>query len=233
MKEAHVKCLCSEFRLPDVIVRGKPLVMTRGQEEWLTTAQVRGSKDLARAQRIGAVSVEWRERFKVAKSPRPPWLRGKGQRKMTRLQPTATPAPTPPAPPVVDTEEIAQRAEAAAAKAATAAMDKGIGEIKALLAGQSTGIPQAQLEAALRNVLPGMTLPAGRPAGASVVDGPDEPMFIPKDIVGKDTEANISIEAEASKSAGLDAAAAALAAAKPKTKTPRKRRSRKKAEETD
>ena len=226
MREARVQCLCAEFRLPDVLVRGQPLVMSKGQEEWLTEAQARGSKDLARAQRIGAVSVEWRERFQVAKSPRPPWLRGKAKPKMARLQPTAAPAP-----PVVDTEEVARRAEAAATKAATAAMNKGIGEIKALLAGQSTGIPQEQLEAALRNVLPGMTFPAGgTPRATSNVGGPDEPVFIPKDIVGKGTKASISIEAEASKSEGLDAAAAALAA---KPKTPRKRRSRKTTEETD
>jgi hypothetical protein len=122
-------------------------------------------------------------------------------------------------------EEVTRRAEAAAAKAATLAVNKGVAEIKALLDAQTPGIPQDQLEAALRKVLPA-TQHAAPVSSAPVAT--EEPVFIPKDLVGKGSKDNIRIATEASKGSSLDAAAEALKAAKP----PRKRASRKRKPKT-
>lgn len=232
MIEARIECLCPSYRLSDLTVGGQPVVLREGQVMWVSEADARASQAVAHARKVGAISVEWRERCQVAKpkSPTPPWL-NRNATKPRRALPAE--APPPPAPqPSVDTEEVARRAEAAAAEAARKEMHKGLEEIKALLVQAQhkvapESITQEQLEAALRNVLPAQqhTISDG---GVTVTT--DEPVFIPKDIVKKDADAAISIESEASGGDSLDAAAEALKATKPKRRrSPRK----KKAEETE
>jgi len=231
MKEARIQCLCADYRLPDLMVGGAPLALRQGQVAWVSESAAQQSKSLAHAERVGAVSVEWHERYRVAKSPTPPWLKRKQARPSRPARAPDTPKVQDTPAPVVDMEEVTRRAEVAAAKAATTAVNKGVAEIKALLDAQAPGIPQDQLEAALRKVLP----TTQHAAPASCVSGvTEEPVFIPKDLVSKGSDDNISIATEASQGGSLDAAAEALKAAKPPRKrAPRKRKPKPKTPTTE
>jgi hypothetical protein len=230
MMEARIECKIREYPIADL-----GLMLRRGQIEWVDATKAKGSKELTHAVRIGAVSVRYEERFKVAKHPDPPPRRAPPSVGMSRPRRKTAPKASPPAQPVVDTEAIAKRAEEAARKAAReegAATRAELARLRqAIEQGSSTGsINQGQLEAALKNVLGGLNIStAGAPSSgpaAAAPSGPEEPVFIPDNIVDKDAKADIKVESKASEGDGLDDAAAALR--KKRGTSTRKRTPRKK-----
>jgi hypothetical protein len=217
MKEARIECLVREFPIHDLKLR-----LRKGQVEFVDETKAKGSKDLANARRLGAVRVRFVERSRVSKqpprNPPPPNVRLKKARRGGGKPPAPAPAPT------VDMDEVRRVAR----EEARAGAKEGVEEALADFKGQP-GVDQATIEAALRNVLPGYSVPAASSGGTSSAPapvkakGPEEPVFIPKAIVSKDAK-ELEVSSESSDAGDLDAAAAALKAAKPK----RKRTSRKK-----
>lgn len=216
MTEARIECTCPEYRLPDL-----GLVMRQGDVEWVSEARAKASSTLTHAERIGAVEVRWEKRCTVSKDQIPPWLRRRGKaapvKRPQRVEPVAAPA-------LLTADEVAQIAREAAREAAG---EQVASEVRKVLANVPT-LTQADVEAALRNVLgnmPPASLPTA-PIRVTHLEGgvePDEvPVFIPSDLGQVDAVAEIEVQATESKSDGFDQAAEALRAAKPKRKPRRK-----------
>lgn len=206
MKEARIECLVKEFPIHDLGLR-----MRSGQVEWRPEDQAQKSRELTEAVRIGAVTVRYMERCQVAKPPpkpqrhMPPSVRlsrpGKGG--MIR-QPQASGEP-------MDKQALKEAVRE---------------ELREALADNNGGMSKDTLKAALREVLGEMGAPmtAAPGAAAPARKKADEPVYIPSNIVDKDSKADITAAKGESESDDLDAAAAALAATKPVTK--RKRRTK-------
>jgi hypothetical protein len=209
-----------------------------GDVVFVERPKARRSKNLEEAKRIGAVKVTYIERSRMSKapprSPPPPNVRlPRGVGRKAAGTPPAAPAPVA----GVDMGEIRRIAREEARAGAREGVAEGVeAGVKAALAGfqAPTGqaISQDMLEAALRNVLPSISVtnnaapPSGARTAAKAPTGPEEPVFIPKSIVDKDAKAELKTEADEGADTGLDEAAAALKAAK--GTGGRKKRTRKK-----
>jgi hypothetical protein len=211
MKEARIQCLCQSFPIHDL-----GLSLHKGNVAWVSEEKARASKELAEARRIGAVRVDYVERYRMKSPPRrmppPPFIR--------QSRPGAKPAVRTNAP---DMEEVGRRAE----EAATKAVQKGMDEIKEMLkVSRDVSVPQEKLEEALRNVL------AEGPAEVALAPPPEtlhlpasEPVYIPTDVVDTMSKGKIEVEAQATAAGDMDEAAAEL---KKRRKTRKKKTKKKK-----
>jgi len=59
VREAEITCLCNEIRFRDL-----GLSMTKGEVRWVSEEKARKSLDLKRVANLGAVRLEYRERFR-------------------------------------------------------------------------------------------------------------------------------------------------------------------------
>lgn len=64
MREAEITCLCSEICFRDL-----DLSMTKGEIKWIDEADARSSADLNRFATMGAVRLEYKERFRSRPQP--------------------------------------------------------------------------------------------------------------------------------------------------------------------
>lgn len=143
---------------------------------------------------------------KHPKSPQPPNVRLR--KRIVR---------SPPAAPEVNMEEIKR-----------VAREEALAGVQAALQG-ITGTTTDLVKEALREVLGELQLaPSSAPPPSENISevkrptGPEEPVYIPSDLVDKDVKADIKVQSKSSDSGGLDAAAAAL-----KTTLPRRSRKKK------
>jgi len=226
--EARIECITYRYHIDDL-----GLHLRKGDIEYLDEGKARNSQDLLLAVRAGAVSVRYVERCQVAKRPDPP-KRTPVAVQMSRPNrgglggPGVNQSPQHPGP---RTKEETDEVEAKAVAAAKQAVQEGMAELKELLVaaqggGQAT-IPQDQLEAALRNVLP----TGGVAIAPAKKSDEDKIHFFPEGIVDKDAKADITVESSSSDADDLDAAAAAFAATKKTKKKTRKKKTAKDSEE--
>lgn len=220
MREIRVECLTSQFIVADL-----SLTLKKGEVVYLPLDVAKRSADLAHAKKVRAVSARTVERWKVAKSDAPPWLRRDLKRR----------APLVPQKPEVDAEEIkaAARKEAEQAiESKMASLTARLGELTRILetvaataARPAPGPAPADLQKVVQQavsaaVSEGLSKARVPVASGPVLVDPDEvPVFIPSGIV-TNAKAAITLKSEESQApAGLDEAAAALKAVRPKRKT--------------
>lgn len=231
MKEARIECAIREFLVPDL-----KLKLRKGQVVFVDADRARRSSDLEDARRVGAVRVRFVERARMTKKPpkapprSPPPPNVRLSRKVRRTTPVLDPTPAA----SVDMDEVRRVAREAAEEGTAKGVEEGIRRALDSYVSQPTNaVTTENLKAALVEVLGGLNLGGGgAPAAApsSKTKGPDEPVFIPKDIVSKGDKTELNVGSESSDAGDLDAAAAALKAAKPK-RTRRKKTTAKKATE--
>ena len=208
MKEARIECITQEFPIRDL-----GLKMKQGDVAFVEESAARTSADLAYARRIGAVRVRYVERSRMTKKPSPSNPPPPNVRRIHQTRRTKTTSPVP----TVDMEEIRRVAREEAKVGAREGVKEALKDFQG-----RPGIDQATLEAALRNVLPKITsTPRTTPAKPSTSPSPDEPVYIPKNIVSKDNSSELSTKSEEGDAGDIDAAAAAL---KSKKGTSRRRR---------
>jgi hypothetical protein len=229
MIEAQI--ICSEpCDIPDLGIIG----LKRGEERWVALSTAESSADLKKEQAKGNLRVyrKARRMEKAPKRPPPPFV--------TRSRPTVPPKAEPivvervveverveVVKQEVDTEKLRAEILAELLPGVRSAVAEEMGKIAASqeatqpvqeAPAAAPGIDASQLENALENVMR-RVMPAGGAApgapGAQRRSGPEEPMFIPSEIVKKDTKAKIDVKSKKSGETGdLDDAQAALRAMK-------------------
>lgn len=232
MIEAQIIC-CHPCDIPDLGIVG----LMRGEQRWVSDAAARGSSDLRKEQAKGNVRVSRKPRRPNAnpRRPAPPFVA------QSRPQNNERPANQP----VVEkiTETIVEKTvvqEVDTEKLRQELLGDLVGGLREVIAEEvgkavSQAAPQApqqapapaavldaaQLESVLENVL-GRMGPVATGGGAGTTSGrarkpsgPEEPLFIPKQIVPKDTKGKIDVKQKATEGGGdLDDAQAALRALK-------------------
>jgi len=207
MKEAQIKCLCPDYRIPDL-----GLVLTFGQVVYVPEDKARQSQELRLATKVRAVEVRWGSRCEVSKAPAPPWLKRKARNFPTQ-EPTVT------------HEEIERRAKEAARREVGESLRDIIREelqqaMKSMVAAPPTvthvtGADPEAIVAAVRAAL-GDRAPMSGAARAPKVS--DEPLFIPTGIVPTETKGAVEIPSETSSGEDVADTAAALKAARGRTR---------------
>lgn len=210
MMEAQIKCLCADYRIPDL-----GLVLTMGQVVYVPEAKARGSEELRLAMKVRAVEVRWGSRCEVSKAPAPPWLKRK-----------ARTFPTPE--PVVSRDEIERQAKEIARREVGESLrdirDIIREELQQALRSAApatptvnvTSVDTAAIVEAVRAALG--SAPSGAAPGPRAPKAADEPMFIPSGIVPTETKGAIEIPAATSSSDGVADAAAALKVARSRSR---------------
>jgi hypothetical protein len=241
MKEARIECITHEWAITDL-----NLEMKKGEVKFFNARAAKQSKDLAHARRISAVRVEFVERSRMAKKPTvPPRIPGPPNVRLSRKGRKQPPAQKPVPPATFDMDEIRriarEEARAGAREGTAEGVEAGVRAALSSLPVAGPAVDQSMLEAALRNVLPGITVAAPTaPASSGVTSstrskGPEEPVFIPSSIIDKDSTTELKTQSSESEDDGVAEAAAALKAAKGtggrKRSTRKKKTSAAKAEE--
>ena len=232
MKEAQIECLIGEYPIHDLNLR-----LRKGEVAFVPEKGAKRSKDLEHARKLGAVRVRFVERSRVSKNPpkSPPRSPPPPNVRLSRRQARGPAVPQVEVREGISPEQAQAMADKAAQKAAgdaaKMAVDALLPAIHNILASQQgsgdTSDLDNRIEQAVARAMSSVSFvaPVGdtaAPKAKRSSKGPDEPMFIPKDIVAKDDKSELDVSSESSDAGNLDAAAAALKAAKPK------RRSRKK-----
>jgi len=226
MIEAFIVCRHS-IRLADL-----DLELRAGQEIWLSDAIARKSKDLTHAANIGAVRVYRKERVRMAK-PLPPHVRlsrkGRHDRPPRQAQEYLSPAPVrapevrapekPEKPEKVmlslDGAEIANQIR----EALTEGLAKAVPElVRAELSKQEapaqTGASASEIAAAISEAmskaLPTMMQGVAKGAVSSQGPGkgPEEPLYMPDNLVDKTAKGNIKLKTDSTESNVNEATAA-------------------------
>lgn len=233
MIEAQIIC-CNPCDLRDLGIVG----LRRGEERWITLQAANASQDLMREQRKGNVRVYRKVRKeKAPKRPQPPFVAGSRPRVVERparqephpqAQEPAAPEPAPA--PQVDASEIADKVRADLLNDLLPGLREAISQEvsravssnsqqQADPAPQQQGLDAAQLEAVFEKVVSRMAPVAGgsspAPGDSRKSSGPEEPLFIPKSLVDKNTKGKITVSSKKSEGADdLDSASDALRALK-------------------
>lgn len=239
MIEAQIIC-CEKCEIPDL-----GLAMMPGEEQWVSEAVARNSKDLRRVQGMGKVRVyrKARQMPRNPKRPPPPFVArsrpqvvDRGEPKVVEVEKVVEKVVEVERVEVVkqevDTEKlkaellgdllpglravVAEEMSKAVAQAAPAPAQ----EVPAPAPSVDPEQLESVLERVVRRVVPaGGAVPGTAAARAS---GPEEPLFIPGNIVDKDAKAKIDVKSKATEGTDdLDDAQAALREIK------RKRRAKK------
>lgn len=230
MIEAQILC-CHPCDIPDLGMSG----LKRGEERWVSDTAARNSKDLQKEQAKGNVRVSRKPRRMIRnpRQPPPPFVaqsrpqshepRAPRVEKETVLKETIVKETVVQE---IDTEKLKADLLKDLLPGLRSAIADEIGKIAAQSAPEpaqeapapAAGIGAAELERVLESVLqrvaPGGVAPAGS-SGARRPSGPEEPVFIPGNLVSKDTKAKIDVKQKSTEGGGgLDDAQAALRALK-------------------
>jgi hypothetical protein len=206
MKEARIECITSRYRIP-----GLGFNMRKGDVEYIPEGIARASGELRNARLAGAVSVRYVERCKMTKEPPrhvPPSVR------MSRPNRGGMMKRKPP-------QEPEEKLDGVTADDVRRVVRE---EIQAAMAGAQPQPTKVVVDpAALRDaVRSAVASTPGVGVGAAPPSEEDEPVYIPSDLVDKETK--VDVKAEASDADDVDAAAKALKKAQPKKKrNPRKK----------
>ena len=229
MIEAQIIC-CHPCDIPDLGIVG----LRRGEERWVSEASARASGDLRKEQGKGNVRVSRKpRRGGNPKRPPPPFVAH------SRPQNTERPVPAPVIEKhtetviektviqEVDTEKLKRELLGDLIPGLRSVIAEEVGKMAAQSAAQAPqaaappamGMDAAQLEGVLESVLQrvmpagGMAAPGGASGRGSKPSGPAEPLFIPSQILSKDSKSKIDVKQNTSEGAGdLDDAEAALRA---------------------
>ena len=190
----------SPIRIPDL-----GLILRLGEVRWADEKRVRKSICVEALIRAGKIRVSYERRNKKPMSnptPKPSIHSVTMTRPATRVL-TVAGAPSAPSAPSVDVEKLA----AAVASAMAAQVQP---------AQPDTTLLASMIERAVESAMAKVSISvAGSGAGvvtqAAVMNGPEEPMYIPSNIVG-DKPVDIKTTAGVSDASGLDDAARALKA---------------------
>lgn len=221
MIEAQIIC-SNPCNIGDLGIVG----LKRGDERWVSVAAAERSRDLAKEQGKGNVRV-YRKARRMESAPRrppPPFVAASRPQVHDRAGPEVVEKRVEIERVVeVDTDELARKMK-----------DELLGDIKSViaqevgkaLAAQEPPAPQAAVPAPepgldatqLENVLEGVLRRVGVSGGGSggggkqgSTKGPEDPLFIPTDIVDKDARGKITVKSKESEGTDdLDEAGAAL-----------------------
>jgi hypothetical protein len=239
MIQAHLIC-CEPVDIPDL-----GLKLKRGEEVWLDDLVARNSSDLRRAQSTGKVRVS-RSNRRYAKPPRV--LPASHTQPKPKPRVYAKPEPEIIERTVIE-ERIVEKvvtADVDTDEIATKIRAQMLGDLREVVAQEVSKMmtPQAPqeapeaapsqapamdaeqmatvMEAAMKRVLAsqggGVVVTSGS-SSARKTPGPEEPLYMPSNLVNKDAKAAISVKTETSKTGDeLDDATAALRALKKKKK---------------
>lgn len=226
MIEAQIIC-SHPCDIPDLGIVG----LRRGEERWVSVAAAQKSQDLAKEQRKGNVRVYRRaRRMETApRRPAPPFVAASRPQVREHKEPEVIEKHVEVevervVEAQVDTDELARKMKAELLGDLTSVIAQEVG--KALAAHEPQEAPHAPSEAApaqpgldaaqLENVLEGVlrrvgVSGGGGAPGGSAPRGPEDPLFLPTDIVDKDAKGKITVKSKKSESTDdLDDAQAAL-----------------------
>jgi len=215
--------------IPDLGLFG----LKRGQTCWVDDLKAKNSRDLERQRNMGAVRVARQTRRKMAapRNPPPPFV--------AQSRPQVKPAPEPVVEKHVETvieKTVVEQVDTEKLRAeilgdllpgirAVIAEEVGKAQAPAPQGGIDASQLEDVLESVLRRVAPAGGVAAAPSGGSRRSSGPEEPVFIPDQILSKDAQAKIDVKQKATEGGSdLDEAEAALRALK------RKKRGRKKKE---
>lgn len=198
---------------------------------WITQDQYNSSLALKHLEKIGSVVCHKNQRSRtMSKLPKPPPAPIRTS-KMSRPHKGGLSASPTNAPSNQQMQEVVKQAtEDAANKAAEQAVQAVTDQILARLPVQQQNPAAPNLEGledmiqrAVLNVLGNIQVAPGSivSGGQNISAGPEEPVYIPSNIVDKDVKGNVNVKSETSESGELDGAAEALKElrkSKPKTK---------------
>ena len=224
MIEANIRC-SHPCDIPDLGI----FELKRGEERWVSIALAERSMDLAKEQAKGHVHVSRKVRRMepAPRRPAPPFVARSRPMVRQRVEPEVIEKHIEVERIVeveskIDTDELARKMKAELMGDLIPGIRDVIAqEVGKILASQEPQVPPepvappqpgldaTQLESVLEGVLRRVGVSGGGPA--STARGPDDPLFIPKDIVDKNAKGKITVKSKESENTDdLDDAGAAL-----------------------
>lgn len=192
------------------------MVLEPGQEIWLEESVFKGSKDLNHAMLIGAVTLQWRERMR-SKKPLPPHAmlsrRGPLPQHVNKPKTTSLVPPSPVEPtvekPALDMVQLDQTISETVRRV----IQSELAKIQIPTPTVSTPAPVLDKEELLSTISAALRqIPVSAGYGGNAASPPkkdDDVLFIPTNIVEKDSKTTIALKTEVSDDK-LDDAAQAL-----------------------
>lgn len=195
------------------------IILLRNVPQWISDAQYSSSLCVQKLEQMGLISCTRKNRSRSVQMPKLPDPKKAPIRtaKLSRPNkgglhqlPQNNKAPTP-QPPQVNVEEIARKAAEQAAEQAAKAMVN----LSQNQSNTDEGSLEEKIQRAVINALSGLNFTTG---GVPVVDqgntvtGPEEPIYIPSNIVNQDIEGTLNLESETTSADNVDGAVSALKA---------------------
>lgn len=216
MIEAHIIC-CAPCDIPDLGIYG----LQRGEERWVSLLSAESSQDLRKEQGKGNIRVARKARRVTKQLPRvtPPFVVASRpssqplQIAAPSAEPTVVEVPVE-VPAQVDQDEIANKVrkelvgdlvpslrQLIAEEVGKAISSQAPQESSEKEAPEAPAMGAAEIASVMESVLRKM----GTGGASTPSAGPEDPLFIPNDLVNKDAKGKISIEtAQSSEASDLD-----------------------------
>lgn len=197
------------------------LFVTSEDPLWLTPEQYKTSLVIKKLEQMGAIVCSHSQRSRTMSSKKLPPPQRPPVRSVVRSRPNKTmPVGTSNSEQQINVEEaVKQASEQAAEKAAQAVLGQILANLPAQQqspANQNIEGLEEMVQRAVMGALGNMqfSTPVSPESGSvpkpQKTSGPEEPIYIPSNIVDKDVKGNVNVKSETSTSEGLDDAANAL-----------------------